>query len=205
MDNRMATGDPTTDGSFDRWAGMAALASAAIALVYTVAFVVLANATLYSLALLVGSLLSAVALFAVYERVRGAGSLARLGLIFALAGVMGAAVHGAFDLANVIHPEVADPSGGGPFPVDPRGFLTFGVAGLGVLLLSWAGLNVAGLPRNLLYLGVVLGVLLVLIYLGRLIVLDPKSYLVLGPAAIGAVVSVVWYGWLGLLLLNRRT
>jgi hypothetical protein len=51
--------------------------------------------------------------------------------------------------------------------------------------------------------GLLLGILLVLIYLGRLIVLDPKSYLVLGPAALGAVVSVIWYAWLGMLLLRR--
>jgi hypothetical protein len=117
--------------------------------------------------------------------------------------VLGAAIHGAYDLAVVLHPEAAGPAGNGPFPVDPRGFLTFGVAGLGVLLLSMAGMNIARLPRNLLYLGALLGILLVLIYLSRLIVLDPTSYLVLGPAAIGAVVSVVWYGWLGWLLLRR--
>jgi hypothetical protein len=201
MDNQMMADSPVAE-RFDRLAGMAALASAAIALVYTVAFVILANALLASLALLAGSLLSAVALFAVFERVRRAGSIARLGLIFGLAGVLGAAVHGAYDLAVVIHPEAAGPDGG-PFPVDPRGFLTFGMAGLGVLLLSWAGLSFAGLARNLLYLGVLLGVMLVLIYLSRLIVLDPKSYLVLGPAALGAVVSVIWYGWLGWLLLKR--
>jgi hypothetical protein len=144
-----------------------------------------------------------VALFAVYARVRGAGPLATLGLVLGLAGTMGAALHGAYDLANVLHPEAVG-AGGGPFPADPRGFLTFGVAGLGVLALSRAGLSVATLPRNLLYLGMVFGVVLVVIYLGRLIVLDPTSMLVLGPAVVGAFISPIWYGWLAYLLLAGR-
>jgi hypothetical protein len=150
-----------------------------------------------------GGLLSAVALFAVYGRVRDAGPLAQLGLVFGLVGTMGAALHGAYDLANALHPEA---SGGltGPFPADPRGFLTFGVAGLGVLALSWAGMQGGGLPRNLLRLGLLFGVVLVVIYVGRLVVLDANSMLVLGPAVVGALISPIWYGWLAYLLLKGR-
>ena len=90
-----------------------------------------------------------------------------------------------------------------PFPVDPRGLLTFGVSGLGVLALSAAALRNASLPRNLARLGIALGVLLVLIYLGRLIVLDPKSFLILAPAGItGLIVSPLWYAWVGRELLR---
>ena len=180
-----------------------ALAAVVSSLVYTVAFVVLKNDLLAALGLASGGLLSAAALFAVYERVRGAGPLARLGLVLGLAGTLGAALHGAFDLAVALHPEAAG-SLSGPFPADPRGFLTFGVAGLGVLALSWAGLNVWRLPRNLLYLGLLFGVVLVVIYLGRLVVLDAASMLVLGPAVVGAVISPIWYGWLGYHLLTDK-
>jgi hypothetical protein len=203
MDDRTIVVDSTADPDFDRWAGMAALAAAALAVVYSIGFVVLKSIVLYSTALLVGSLLSAVALFAVYERVRGGGSLARLGVVFGLAGLFGAAIHGAFDLAIALHPE--DPRGGGPFPVDPRGFLTFGATGIGVLLLSWAGRHSARLPRPLLNLGILFGALLIVVYLARLIVLDPANPLVLGPAALaGLIVGPIWYGWLGWLLFNRR-
>ena len=203
MDDRLLTVDSRTDPRFDRWAGMAALAGAALAVAYSIAFVVLKSLFLYSLVLLVGSLLSAVALFAVYERVRRTGSIARLGVVFGLAGLFGAAIHGAFDLAIALHPE--DARGSGPHPVDPRGFLTFASTGIGVLVLSWAGLDSLELPRPLLYLGIAFGVLLILVYLGRLIILDPANPLVLGPAALtGLIVGPVWYGWLGWLLLNRR-
>ena len=197
--------DPSgvSDHRFARWAGWAAVAAVVASLVYTVAFVVLKNDLLAAVGLLTGGLLSAAALFAVFERVRGAGPLATLGLVLGLAGTMGAALHGAYDLANALHPEAAGTLGG-PFPADPRGFLTFGVAGLGVLGLSWAGLDVGRLPRNLLYLGLLFGVVLVVIYLGRLVVLDANSMLVLGPAVVGAVISPIWYGWLGYHLLTDK-
>ena len=199
------TSQPASDRSFDRMAGMAALAGAALSLIYAVAFVVLQKPLLSAVALMAGGVLSAVALFAVYQRVKPAGSLATLGLVLGLAGTMGAAVHGAYDLAVVLHPE-AGAALTGPLPVDPRGFLTFGVAGLGVLVLSWAGLKVGGFPRSLLYLGLVFGLLLVLIYLGRLIILDPANILVLAPAALtGVIVSPVWYAWVGWLLLKGRS
>jgi hypothetical protein len=202
-----------TDHRFDRWAGWAAAFAVIASLVYTVGFVggsrgwVDANlgAELAALGLMVGGLLSAVALFAVYSRVRGAGSLATLGLVLGLAGTLGAALHGAYDLANVLHPEAAGSLGTAPFPADPRGFLTFGVAGLGVLALSRAGMGLMTLPRNLLMLGLVFGVVLVVIYLGRLVILDANSMLVLGPAVVGAVISPVWYGWLAYHLLSGRT
>lgn len=61
-------------------------------------------------------------------------------------------------------------------------------------------------PRGLAYLGYVSGVLLVLIYLGRLIILSASNPLVLGPAAIeGFIVNPAWYIWLGLALRRPAT
>jgi hypothetical protein len=198
------TSDVSAANRFDRVAGFCALLGAALAILYAIGFVVLKSTPVYSFALLAGGIVSTVALFAVYDRARAGGSLASVGLALAVAGTLGAAIHGGFDLAVVLHPEAPGPPGAGPFPVDPRGLLTFGVAGLGVLALSWAGLSVDGLPRNLVYLGFALGIVLILIYLGRLIVLDATSVLVLGPALVGAILSPIWYAWIGWLLLSRR-
>lgn len=61
-------------------------------------------------------------------------------------------------------------------------------------------------PRGLAYLGYVSGVLLVLIYLGRLIILSASNPLVLGPAAIeGFIVNPAWYIWLGFALRRPAT
>lgn len=184
--------------------GWAAIAAAVVAIGYSVAFVVLANGTLTSLTLVGGGILTAVALVAAYERIRtGPGGLALLGLVFGIAGTTGAIVHGGYDLANIIHPPTGVPDASLPFPVDPRGLLTFGISGLGILALSAAALRNATLPRALAQLGLVLGVLLVVIYLGRLIVFDPKSILILAPAGLaGLIVSPLWYAWVGRELLR---
>jgi hypothetical protein len=184
--------------------GWAAIAAAVAAIGYSVSFVILSSAALYSVALLAGGILSATALVAAYERIRaGAGGLALLGLALGVVGTAGAIVHGGYDLANVIHPPTGLPHSSLPFPVDPRGLLTFGVSGLGVLALSAAALRNATLPRNLSMLGMALGVLLVIIYLGRLIVLDAHSILIVAPAGLaGLIVSPLWYAWVGVELLR---
>jgi hypothetical protein len=61
----------------------------------------------------------------------------------------------------------------------------------------------ATLPSRLATLGAAVGVLLVLVYLGRLIVLTPTNPLVAIPAALtGVVLSPAFYIWLGLELRN---
>jgi hypothetical protein len=184
-----------------RAAGLAALAAAVVGLLYSISFVVVsrlspaAGGLLSALFLLLGGLLTVVALAGVYDRRREARpALALLVVVVGSAGALGATVHGGYDLANAIHPPGSLPSDV-PNAVDPRGLLTFGVAGLALLLL---GLLVgARLGRF----AVFAGALLVLVYLARLIVLTPSNPLVLLPAALaGFVVNPAFYVWLGLWL-----
>lgn len=187
----------------DRLGGWSALGSAVLAIAYTIGFVLLKDSLVQSLSLMIGSFLTAIALVAVYYRLREVDpGLALLGLALGFAGSMGAFVHGGLDLANVIQPEHTGPVGG-PAEVDPRGLMTFGVSGIGVLVLSWVATRAAAFPRWLGRLGLLLGVLLVLVYLARLIIFDAGNPLVLGSAAAAAVVSVVWYVGVGLRLLGR--
>jgi hypothetical protein len=184
-----------------RAAGLAALAAAVVGLLYSISFVVVsrlspaAGGLLSALFLLLGGLFTIVALAGVYDRRREARpALALLVVVVGSAGALGATVHGGYDLANAIHPPGSLPSDV-PNAVDPRGLLTFGVAGLALLLL---GLLVgARLGRF----AVFAGALLVLVYLARLIVLTPSNPLVLLPAALaGFVVNPAFYVWLGLWL-----
>jgi hypothetical protein len=203
-------GGAETITPFERLAGTAAVVAAVLAVVYAITFVLISatsdlKAPLTAFALTAGGLLSSLALVAVYERVRSMEpSFALLGLLVGFAGTLGAALHGGYDLANVFHP----PSiASGPFPsqVDPRGMLTFLASGLGVLSLTWASHRAVAYPPRLVMLGYLLGVLLVIIYLGRLIVFDPDSVLLLIPAGLaGVIVSPLWYGWIGYLLLTGR-
>lgn len=188
--------------SFDRTAGLAAIAAGIIGLVYSVAFVVLQNPLLYSLCLMLGGLLSVVALVALFERLGEVdSSLALLGLILGAVSALGATIHGAYDLANVLNPpgEVPAALAGLPNQVDPRGVLTFGVAGLALLVAGLLMRRSSGFGRGFTALTFALAALLVIVYLGRLIVLTPSSPLVLLPAALtGFVLNPLWYVLLGL-------
>jgi hypothetical protein len=145
---------------------------------------------------------------AIHGIVRGLGAeLAALGLALAAAGAIGAAVHGGYDLANVLHPPVSDVLAVNelPNPIDPRGLLTFGFAGSGLLVLAWMLRRSGTVPRRLGNLGVAVGALLVVVYLGRLIVLDPTNPLVAGPAAlVGFILSPAFYLWLGTVFRRPR-
>ena len=194
-----------SDPGLQRGAGLAALAAAAVGLAYSISFVVIsrlsagAGALLSAVFLLAGGLLAVFVLTGIYDRFREARpALALLALVLGAAGGLGAAVHGGYDLANVLHPPASLP-GDVPNPVDPRGLLTFGVTGL--------ALNVVArlLPAPLRVLGHAAGALLVIVYLARLVVLAPTSPLVLLPAALaGFVLSPLFYGWLGVWLLRAE-
>lgn len=193
--------------AFGHIAGAAAIAAGVLGLLYAVAFVVVSRTApvlgglLSAIFLLLGGIASTVALLGLYQRVRAAEpGLATVGLIFAIAGAMGALVHGGYDLANVLHPP-ATSNLDLPSAADPRGLLTFGMAGLAILILSGLMRSSHGFSRALAYLGWVLGSLLVIVYLGRLIVLDATSPLVLLPAVVtGFAVNPVWNVWLGVSL-----
>jgi hypothetical protein len=92
-----------------------------------------------------------------------------------------------------------------PNQVDPRGLLTFGVAGVGLFVVAWLMGRGAQFPNGLGYLGYALAVLLVILYLGRLIVLQASSPLILVPAVLaGFLANPIWYIWLGITLLGER-
>jgi hypothetical protein len=199
----------TTSASYERFAGVCAILTGVVGLVYSVAFVVLKIQTLYSVCLLLGGLLGSAALIAVYGRLRQTdASFALWALLLGIAGALGSAVHAAHDLAVALHPptiqleiDAARVVGAANLPnaADPRGFLTFGVAGLGLLVIAWLMLKGSHFPRGLGYLGYVLAALLIVLYLARLIVLDATSPLILAPAALaGFLANPIFYVWLGL-------
>jgi uncharacterized membrane protein len=193
-----------TSSSFDRTAGLAAILAAVAGLLYSVSFVILQNALLYSFCLMAGGLLSLVALVALFERLGEADAkAAMLGLMLGAVAALGATIHGGYDLANAINPPGALPDGVANLPsqIDPRGLLTFGIAGLSVLIAGGLMRRHPSFSRSFTALTFLLGALLIVVYLGRLIVLTPSSPLVLLPAAVtGFVVNPLWYLLLGLAL-----
>lgn len=187
--------------AFERLAGASAIVAGVVGLLYSISFVILRNGLLSALFLLLGGLLSLAALVALFDRLGTVdASAALLGLILGSVGALGAAVHGSYDLANAINPPATSALALADLPsqIDPRGFLTFGAAGLALFIAAYLMGRDARLPRYFVPLTYVLAALLVIVYLGRLIVLNPASPLVLLPAAItGFIVNPLWYVLLG--------
>ncbi len=200
---------------YERAAGAAAIATGIGGIVYSIAFLggvvegwaPQAGLTVASIALMAGGLLSVLVLVALYRRlVESAAAIGLLGLMLVAVGAMGAMVHGGYDLANSAHAPVTDLFAQAqlPSPIDPRGLLTFGVTGLGLLVLAWQSRRSGTLPANLAALGMTVGALLIVVYLGRLLILTPTNLLVAVPAAAtGIVLSPIFYIWLGIELRRR--
>jgi hypothetical protein len=200
------------ESRFDRFAGACAILASAGALLYAIAFVIVARSSpdlgggLAALFLTSGGILGSAVLVALYGRLREADpGFALWGFLLGFTGAMGSTIHGGFQLANVLHPPAAAVGADLPSEIDPRGILTFGVAGLAVLVFAWLIVARGGrFTLRLGYTGLLFGALLILTFLARLVVLDPGSPLVLAPAGLaGFIVGPLWYLWLGLELLRH--
>jgi hypothetical protein len=191
--------------SFEKFAGWLALFAGISGFLYSVAFIVLQNNLLSALFLLLGGLFSSAALTALYQRLRETESgFALLGFLLALSAALGSVIHGGYDLSNTLHPPAALNTDL-PNPIDPRGLLTFGIAGLGLFLFSRLMTQERNFPRSLAYLGTLSAILMLVLYLGRLIVLQVTSLVIVIPALLeGFLVNPIWYIGLGLNFLRNQ-
>jgi hypothetical protein len=196
----------TPSKPFERFAGGCAIAVGVGTILYSVAFVIALRTTLpaavtsAAFLLLLGGLLTTPVSVALYLRLRPAEEgFALWALLLALLGAAGSMIHGGFDLARLVGPPTLPTEI--PNAVDPRGFLTFGIAGVAVFVFAALIRRGGGLPRGLGVLGMVAGGLLVFIYLGRLIIFDPTNPVLLVAAVLGGLaVNPAWYVWLGISL-----
>ena len=200
----------SASNSFQRFGGLCAFLAGIFGFLYSVAFIVVARSNvqlgglLASLFLLLGGLSASAALTALFQRVQTTDEgLATWGRALAMAGAVGSIIHGGYDLANAIHVPESDPLNLANLPnaVDPRGLLTFGVAGVGLIIAAGLMVRSKNLPTNLGYLGYILGIVLVVIYLARLIILDATNPVVVITVVItGFILNPIWNIWLGISL-----
>lgn len=201
------TGAALDGNRFDRLAGTCSIVLGVGGVAYSAAFVAYLQSDarpalfLASLLLAGSGIISTLVVIAIYEHVRKAAPpIALWALVLGLFSAAGSMIHGGYDLANVVNVPRDIPDL--PNAIDPRGMLTFGLAGASLAVVSWL-ISSGGtpLPRKLGSLGYVAAALLVLVYLGRLTLLDPNNPLLLGAAAIVGLIAVPWwYIWLGLTL-----
>ncbi len=186
---------------FQRFAAVCAVLAGALTLLYSISFIILVNEPLSSFCLLANGLLATAVVVALYERLRAAdASFALWGLVLGLSGALGSALHGGYDLAAVLHEHApVDPNL--PSAMDPRGLLTFGAMAVALWVFAWLMLRSRELPAGLGYLGYGVAALQIVLYLGRLIVFDAKSLVIVVPAlAAGFIATPIFYVWLGVSL-----
>jgi hypothetical protein len=196
--------------AFERLAGYCAVLTGAGGFLYSVAFVIIARpapelgANLSWLILMLGALLTVPVLVALHGRLREVSQGAALtALLLAVYGTLGSVVHAGYEIANVVHLGKI-PASDLPSQGDPRGLLTFGLTGLGLLIFASLIGRSPRFPMGLSRLGLLTGVLMIVVYLARLIIYSPTNPLVLAGVGItGFIVSPVFYVWLGLVFLNQ--
>lgn len=200
------------DGSFGRLAGALSIGVAVGGLAYALLFgwIVLGPPDGVFEAWLVLGILGGLAVTGVfvgaYEAFRDLG---RPFLLWALLLGVGAGLGQMLNASVALGYEMGaavPPPGGFEGTPDPVGILRFGINGLALFLLGWVITRAPGLPRALGLLAELGGVLLVIMYVGRLTgVIDTAQRLTLiPPVAYGLLVHPVFFAWLGSSL-RRRT
>jgi hypothetical protein len=197
---------------FERFAGLSAILLGIGGFVYAAvfAYIVAANAPagvreLWFGILLLGGILSTVAWVALYQILKETeASVAVLALALGLMGSLGGVLHGAANLNRTMQA----PGAGQPeFPLDPRGILRYGVAGLALLLIGWLILRGGSFPRWVGLIAYAGGAVLVFIYIGRLydfITPETKATLI-PPFLFGFVLYPALFIGIGLRLLQVAT
>jgi hypothetical protein len=186
---------------FERVAGVAAAGAAAVAVFYAVTFAVFVKRGSdwaqwsSTTALALSGLVALPVLVAVYQRIRAVDEgCALVTLLVGAASAIGSSLHGAHDLAVLFNP----PAGELELPnaTDPRGAATFALLAVTIALSSWL-LARTGLPARFAALGYLAAALLVVVYVGRLTVLDPNTSWIAVAAALSGFLAVpAWYAWL---------
>jgi hypothetical protein len=194
--------------SFERFAGVCAIITGLSSVLYAVFFLLVKgslNTYLPSIFLALGGFLALPPLIVVYQRVRRAEEgFALWALLLATVGYLGTAAHAIFSLAAVMPKSIAIGSAKDLNPADPRGFLAFFVTGAAVLVFAWLIQRSGAFPVELAYVGYVLGVSVILLFLGNLVTgTNTNSLLVLIPGAVASLLATpAWNLWLGLRLLQ---
>jgi hypothetical protein len=182
------------------------------AVIFTVLFIAIVQgastkvAGLWMFLLLSGELLAVAVFIGLHEQLQPVDpSFALLALLLSVAGSIGGVVHGAAVLADIVKAPAPGTLGVSGAEVDPRGILRYGVTGLALLLFAWLLWRDGRWPTGFTLLTALGGVLLVVIYIGRLTLwITPTNKPTLTPPVLyGGIVNPAWYFWLAALLRRR--
>ncbi len=199
---------------FESYVGYYALLTALTSFLYAVSFIVISRSNpvlggkLSALFLLLTGFFTAGTMVGIFNKLQELNfGYALWAMILGLIGAVGMMMHGGYDLANAINPPMKYLPALADFPsqVDPRGLMSFGIAGVALFKISWLMKGGKYFPQGLANLGYLSAFLLLVLYLGRLIILKATSPIIVYPALLnGFIVGPWWYLWLGKTFLGEK-
>ena len=165
--------------NFQRFGSTSAILTGLLSLAYAVFFLFLSRASEYigllgSWVIWGDRIFAAAAYVALYQRFkeREAG-FALYALLLSTMSAFAMLQHGAFEAIDIFRRGAVDTALGAPSQVDPAGLATFGVIGVGAFLWGWLILRTNLLPRNLGYVGILNGGLLVVLFFATIVGSQP--------------------------------
>jgi hypothetical protein len=196
--------------SYRRFAGVAAIATAMAGIVFTVTFAIAVHDGKHwalwasSITLVVAGLVAIPVVVALADQLgTNEPQFARLGLVFGLVATLGSALHGAWDTAVLAHP-LDHPDV--PSYTDARGFATFAMTAFALAVFGWLILRGGNIPRLVGQLALLAALLLLVVYFGRLIALNPKRPVIKWVAVVsGLLVNPAFYLAYARSLLTRHS
>ncbi|MEX0665370.1 MAG: hypothetical protein WD598_11475 [Acidimicrobiia bacterium] len=196
--------------TFQRFAGSTAVLAAAVSVIYTITFALYVREDYHwahwasAIAFMASGLIVVPVFVALHARVREhEPQFAMLALVAGLVGAFGASIHGAFDVAVLAKP-VEGKAASFPSQIDPRGFLTFAITGAALGLFGWLSRRNSNLPRALAPVGGVATLLLLVVYFGRMIAVDPnRNFIRFSAVVVGLVIVPAFYALVARSLLGR--
>lgn len=131
-------------------------------------------------------------------------AVARLALLFGVLAGVGQLLNASVAL-GYSRETAPPPPGDFEGTPDPLGILRFGLNGIALLLFGWVMLRDRQLPKGLALPGAAGGLLLVVMYVGRVTgIIDPAERLTLIPPLLyGLAAHPIFYVWLGRELLRQ--
>ena len=177
---------------FARIASAAGLAAAAAGIVYTITFALYVQKgyrwALWAstVTLLHGSLVVLLVFVGAFRRFgHHEPDLALVAFVLGMSGALGSLLHAVYSLAQLAKP--VSGANALPFPTDPRGLATFALTGLALGLFGWLGHRDGVLPDAVQWLALATTACLLVVFLGRLIVMNPRSAAVKPFAILGGL------------------
>jgi hypothetical protein len=191
-----------------RVAASCAYVASVLALAYSVTFAIVVKegsrwaSWTSTTVLAVGGLVALPVIVVIFQRVRVVDEgFALVALLLGTASAIGSTLHGVHDLAVLFNPPTSAVEL--PNATDARGFATFGLFALSIALSSWLLVR-TGLPHRFATLGYAASVSLLVVYIGRLTVLDPNTtWIAVAAVASGFVAVPLWYAWLARALVTE--